>query len=302
MTQRLDATWQKWSEPKNLGPAINTEGHETGFFLSPDKTTAYFSASDAQLKTSANIFRITVPEPAPEEVEQVIAETNTKKMTEEEINAMGTEKVTDDGVLLDLHVFDPLTKIPFREELILVDNITGAKVATLRPVDEQGHFKTRAPLGKVYKIQSANEKVILSSKPLDLRERPSNNVFNEEIPILVTVDGDIVRLRDVVFQFNDVSVQESAKNQLDNFADFMIKYPSVKAEVGGHTDNVGSDEVNLRFSRQRAENVMKYLIDKGVSRQQLTFKGFGKAVPINDNSTEALRLANRRVEFKIVQF
>lgn len=71
-------------------------------------------------------------------------------------------------------------------------------------------------------------------------------------------------------------------------------------EIGGHTDNVGSDQSNLRLSQARARSVANYLASKGVAAERLTAKGFGEANPIADNATAEGRAQNRRITFKAI--
>ena len=72
--------------------------------------------------------------------------------------------------------------------------------------------------------------------------------------------------------------------------------PEMKIEVGGHTDNVGSADANLKLSRERAQAVMAALAERGVAAGRLTAKGYGQTVPVADNRTEDGRAKNRRVE------
>ena len=80
-------------------------------------------------------------------------------------------------------------------------------------------------------------------------------------------------------------------------ADFMKEHPTSTAVIEGYTDNVGNAEHNLKLSQQRAESVVHYLVDKlGIEPSRLSAKGYGMTQPIADNSTEAGRLKNRRIE------
>ncbi len=72
-------------------------------------------------------------------------------------------------------------------------------------------------------------------------------------------------------------------------------------QVGGHTDNTGNAAANQRLSQQRADAVRRYLITQGVADASLTARGFGSANPVADNSTDAGRFRNRRIEFTVVQ-
>jgi outer membrane protein OmpA-like peptidoglycan-associated protein len=69
--------------------------------------------------------------------------------------------------------------------------------------------------------------------------------------------------------------------------------------VEGHTDSVGGDEYNMRLSENRANEVRSYLVDQGTQSANITAQGFGKTLPVADNSTAAGRQMNRRVEMVI---
>jgi outer membrane protein OmpA-like peptidoglycan-associated protein len=82
----------------------------------------------------------------------------------------------------------------------------------------------------------------------------------------------------------------------------MLENPKMRIEVSGHTDNTGSASVNLILSESRAKIVVKYLINKGIDRSRMVFKGYGYEQPVADNATIEGRSKNRRVEFKILEF
>ena len=77
--------------------------------------------------------------------------------------------------------------------------------------------------------------------------------------------------------------------------------PAVRIEIGGHTDNVGSEEANLLLSENRAKAVVSYLISKGVAASRLTARGYGESVPVDSNDTEAGRASNRRTQMTVVE-
>jgi outer membrane protein OmpA-like peptidoglycan-associated protein len=73
----------------------------------------------------------------------------------------------------------------------------------------------------------------------------------------------------------------------------------LKLDVEGHTDSVGGDDYNMKLSEQRAGAVRDYLVSEGLSQDGITAKGFGKTLPVADNSTAAGRQRNRRVELVV---
>lgn len=108
--------------------------------------------------------------------------------------------------------------------------------------------------------------------------------------IKVTFDSGIL------FDFNKSTLRPEAKASLDKFATEMSDMKETGITVYGHTDNVGSEAANRKISLQRAESVGNYLNSKGIAKSRITMQGMGYDQPVADNSTEAGRAQNRRVE------
>ena len=111
--------------------------------------------------------------------------------------------------------------------------------------------------------------------------------------IKVTFDNGIL------FDFNKSTLKAAAKTQLDKFAADMTDMPETNFTIYGHTDNVGTEQANQKVSTLRAESVEKYLKTKGIAKERMTAEGLSFNFPVADNSTEAGRAQNRRVEIYI---
>lgn len=110
--------------------------------------------------------------------------------------------------------------------------------------------------------------------------------------------GDLV-LR-LGFTFNSSVVPETVRNHLDKVAELLANERAAgKVEVAGHTDALGSDDVNERLSTQRAESVKQYLVQHGVDAGRISAIGYGKARPRASNDTKEGRRLNRRVEIRV---
>jgi outer membrane protein OmpA-like peptidoglycan-associated protein len=111
--------------------------------------------------------------------------------------------------------------------------------------------------------------------------------------IKVTFDSGIL------FSTGKSDLSSSAKESLLKFATTLKETPETDVTIYGHTDNVGSREVNAKLSNDRAESVSRFLITNGIVKDRLTTQGKGFDEPVADNSTEAGRAQNRRVEVYI---
>ena len=104
---------------------------------------------------------------------------------------------------------------------------------------------------------------------------------------------------DVLFDFGKYDLRPEAREKLAKLSGIILAHPSLNLVIEGHTDNVGSDEVNQKLSEQRAESVRSYLIAQGLAQLNVKAQGFGKSTPVVDNSTPANRQKNRRVEIVV---
>lgn len=105
-----------------------------------------------------------------------------------------------------------------------------------------------------------------------------------------------VALRGVLFDFNKATLKPESDATLQNVLGLLKKDAALKVEVQGHTDNVGNDTYNQTLSEARAKSVMAWLTGHGIAANRLTFKGYGKKVPVATNDTDEGRAKNRRVE------
>lgn len=120
--------------------------------------------------------------------------------------------------------------------------------------------------------------------------------LNQVLQTRDTARGLIVSMPDVLFAFNKYDLKPEARERLAKISGIVLAYPDLKLQIEGYTDSIGSDEYNQTLSDKRAEAVRDYLVSQGVSMNNVTAQGMGKADPVADNSTAAGRQLNRRVE------
>lgn len=99
------------------------------------------------------------------------------------------------------------------------------------------------------------------------------------------------------FDVNKAEVRGESMGLIRQVADYLKANPSVKFEIGGHTDSDGDDASNLKLSELRAQAVKAILVNLGVADKQLSVKGYGETKPISPNTTADGKANNRRVEF-----
>ena len=111
--------------------------------------------------------------------------------------------------------------------------------------------------------------------------------------------GLIVNMSDVLFDFGKATLKPGTRETLAKLSGILLAYPSLKLQLEGHTDSIGSDEFNQTLSEKRAYAVRDYLVQASINGNSLTAVGFGKANPVASNDTDKGRQQNRRVEMVV---
>ncbi len=138
---------------------------------------------------------------------------------------------------------------------------------------------------------------VVEPKPEVKLPEPAKQPLNEFEQVKV---GESFVLKNIFFAFDKSDLLPESYPELNKLVELMKKYPAMTIEIAGHTDFMGSDEYNLKLSHDRAGSVVRYLVSQGIQPGRLSSKGYGKTKPIADNSTDAGRQLNRRVEFKVL--
>lgn len=170
-----------------------------------------------------------------------------------------------------------------------------------RDTDDKGSAGAEVAAGK-HEVVVRAKGYAIARAPFDTAELGAGVVEVTLQKTRVEVGAkDIKILEKVFFESGSGVILEKSFPLLDEIATTLIATPKIKkVEIQGHTDDRGRDEANLTLSQVRAESVVTYLAGKGVAEDRMLAKGYGEAVPVEDNKSAAGRAANRRVEFKIL--
>jgi outer membrane protein OmpA-like peptidoglycan-associated protein len=126
-------------------------------------------------------------------------------------------------------------------------------------------------------------------------------VITEPVEELEKVVEEIsFRTQNILFDISSATIMRSSFRELDGIVEIMKRFPDSRFTIFGYTDNTGSAAFNLQLSKDRANAVANYLIEKGVTRNRLVVDGFGIQNPIATNDTPEGRARNRRVEIKLI--
>jgi outer membrane protein OmpA-like peptidoglycan-associated protein len=269
--KRLDNSWTNWSEPLNLGPEINTDGWDAYYSTPANGEYGYFVSSHQSLGHE-DIFRIKlVDEVKPEAV-----------------------------VIIYGKVLDKETGKPLEAEITYYNLNTNQEVGIARTNPIDGSYKIILPYGRVYGFHADKNGYYSERSSIDLTEIKTYTEIERNLLLAPIKVGNKIALNNVWFEQSKPVLLPISHGELDRLVQILIENPTIKIEIAGHTDNVGDPKKNQKLSEDRVKTIKNYLINKGISSNRLTSKGYGSSKPIASNAKEETRKLNRRVEFTII--
>ncbi len=136
--------------------------------------------------------------------------------------------------------------------------------------------------------------------PFECGETPYVSMTASTGGITVVFDDTRTELTGVTFKAGSAELEESSFKVLDAAVLGLKKNPKARVEIEGHTSSEGDDDFNQTLSAERAYSVRAYMIQKGLPESRVTATGYGSSRPKADNSTEAGRKKNRRIEIRVL--
>ena len=216
-------------------------------------------------------------------------------------------------------VYDMETNEPFINEDVML--YQDGKVIQQTKTDITGRYTfTDLENGKEYQVKVNKPNFLsISSKPFIYSENDSDNSsfdlasipssthyttddqrYNKEGAIVGW--GREIFLYDIYYNFDSAKLLPDSKTALDRIILLLQSNPTLKLEFGSHTDSRGTHEYNDKLSEERAKSVVDYLVNAGINRTRLSWKGYGKRHPlIARPATEGEHRMNRRTSFKIIE-
>jgi len=173
-----------------------------------------------------------------------------------------------------------------------------ADAAAARAAAEQEALKAKEEAARVEAERARLEAEKATREQQELRARLLEQ-FNRILETRDTVRGLVVTMADVLFDTGKYELRPEAREKLARLSGIVLSHPGLILQVEGHTDSTGSDELNQKLSEQRAGATRDYLIQQGLTADRITAVGFGKTMPMADNSTAEGRRKNRRVEIVV---
>lgn len=209
------------------------------------------------------------------------------------------EKQTLGTVGISGTVLDIQKKIVKGAKINVMDNTTQKSIGDYSS-DNQGKFSFVLERGKNYNLSFEAEGYLFQSENVNMPKEQVYSSVEKNVMLQPIASGSKIVLNNLFFDFNKAKVRKESFVELDKIYKLLKEKADIKAELSGHTDNKGDNNLNMKLSNDRAKAVMDYLVKKGINKSRLIAKGYGKDQPVASNDTDAGRQLNRRVEMKIL--
>jgi len=327
-----------WTNVKNLGPGVNTEYDDDAPFIDYDGKTLYYSSKGRRGMGGFDIFKTTLMNLEKKEwtePENVGYPINTP---DDDVFVVGTgtanrfyfSSVRDGGygysdiyLISDLKKDSAVAKVPEKkgvQPILFMIEVVDAETKEPIAATARMRGKDNTVVGSVGLGTGSYEFAIMSTVPKEYivsveldgyifenvkvslgRATEEPQTVTRKVLLRKVAIGEVSALRHVFFNFAKATLQEASFDELNMMLTMMKQNQSMQVEIGGHTDDVGSDTFNKKLSQQRADAVKSYLTSNGVPGRRIKSIGYGEERPLLSNDDEAGgREINRRVEFKVL--
>lgn len=311
----------------NLGPNINTSGSESSPFIHYDNNTLYFVSDGLPGMGGTDIF---IAKKSSTGVFENATNIGYPINTGGEEMGLIVDRMGNYGYLssdrdggfgeldiykFELHkaikpepasyvkgiVFDFISKDKIAAKVELYDLETGKLIQTINSNKITGEFLVVLKANSNYMLNVDQTNYLFYTDNFSLKETKSiNEPFVIEIPLKKPEKDVEIRLANIFFDTDKFEIKKESELELDKLVLLLKKFPFMKIEIGGHTDNTGDKTKNKTLSQNRAKSVKDYLVSKGVEVTRLSSVGYGDSKPIATNDTPEGRSINRRTVFKVI--
>lgn len=348
----LNRTTDGWSEPENLGPAVNTSGKE-GFPTIGTDGKLYFSSDGHRGMGGLDIFSATQVGKKWGNVQNLKYPINSgsddfgiifypvkdEDKLSVKLNGLYTSnrpggKGNDDiysFVLKKTHAYvlngvvekklydDPKNQNgtfhqePLAKADVMIMTTDGSTPIQHLKTDHDGKFSLMISAEKNFNISVSKTNLLsadATSNSIGFSKIDKDTVsafasiILDSIYTNVAVNITALGFRNIYYDVNKANIRPDAARTLDSIVNWLNKNPSLKLELGSHTDSRGTTADNMKLSQRRADSAVNYLVRHGIDKSRLTAKGYGESMPVNkctDTDPKCSDIeyqANRRTTFK----
>ncbi len=308
----IDSVTGNWSEPINLGYPINSPENDIYFVLNADGSTAYISSVRQKNIGEQDIYKIDMRNWKPITIKQddfseLFAESASIKTasTLQPSSTAPTDSTTSatptiNEAIISIAVQDAMSRDLLNAQLFL-RGTDGSNYEMGNP--SKGTYtatlKNEGGKPRVYKLEINSIGYAPQVSNFYLGGLSTEVISINDTIRLSKLATNIPALIDIYFAHD--SDEPLSFNGIQDFLAMMQNSPSMRIEIGGHTDALGPEEYNQQLSQRRADAVKKYLVKLGADAGRISAVGYGESRPVAPNDSQEGRRLNRRTEFTILQ-
>jgi outer membrane protein OmpA-like peptidoglycan-associated protein len=262
-----------FQEPKNMGNTLNSSFDDFSLIYKNEKQDyGFFTSNRLEGKGLDDIYQFELKDKEP------IAEDKPK------FRIIVRDEETKETISnVSLRLFDIDMDVPAfltTQEKGMVDAVVNPKHHYTLVAEKEGYIKT-------------------SFNDLDPSQKTYTAFLNKKTM------NKAIEIKNIYYEFNKAAIVENAKPNLEKLVFILTENPELIIELGSHTDSRGSDDYNRELSQKRAEAVVQYLVNSGISQKRMVAKGYGESQLANNCTNTAIcseedHAKNRRTEFKII--
>lgn len=323
LSKKVNGTW---SEPQNLGAAINTAGNEV--FPSVFKDSLFFYSSDGSYGMGGlDIYRCNFKNGeigAPVNVGYPFNSSNddfgvaiskngnegyfssNRNSSNPELDNLYHVFFQDIRFNLQGMAVNKVTQEPVEDVLVELRNLTTGRVdTTVSWLD--GTFKFKLDPNTDYSVAGSRDGYFTNSEEIStVGKKQSENMFvSLKLELEEIVVNKPIVLENIYYDLNKWEIRADAAQGLDKLVQILQENPNIRIELGSHTDSRSDDKYNLELSQKRADAAVAYIVAHGVNKDRIKAVGYGESQLVNQcgngvNCSEEEHQANRRTEFKVV--
>jgi outer membrane protein OmpA-like peptidoglycan-associated protein/tetratricopeptide (TPR) repeat protein len=323
-----------WSDPRNVGPQINSIGKE--MFPVVDKDgTLYFSSDGHHGMGGLDLFKSTgskkdwsLPEnlkfplnSSRDDFSILFTESGTKGfLASNRYGGLGGDDIysfeyspppppVPTELILALTTWERLDdgKLIPAEGIKVHYHIVGSNVENSIEMGYPGMYQTVLDCDAKYQIHGYSDSFFAQSVEIETKCETMNDTIHAQLIFERIVVNKPIVIENIYYDYDKWNIRPDAAIELDKIVVLLTDNPTIIIELGSHTDSRGSDKYNESLSQKRAESAVQYIVDSGIAFDRITAKGYGEYKLVNKCSngvkcSEEEHQMNRRTEFKVTGF
>jgi OOP family OmpA-OmpF porin len=244
-----------WDIPSNVGQPINSSRDDTYFVWGADMQTGYLTTDRDNCGECDTA--------------------NTLNVHCNSIYRVSRPKIV---ITLSGYVFDEDTDEIIPNATIDIKDVRGERDPITLKADENGYYEKELLVNEEYFFKASKKKYFADAAVKSTLGIVESTDFEQDFYLKLIPTGEI-EIKGIEYDFDAATLRPQSKVELDKLIEFLELNANLSIQIRSHTDERGRDEYNLKLSERRAQSVVDYLVDNGISRDRLEPKGMGESEP-----------------------